>query len=129
MATPLPPLRRTTLLLLGRPTCATSPLRSTPARPPCASCRHPRQRRAPIFEPRTRAYLGVVELIMTTQKINYNVEIQNICIALKGRPVSASLRFDSPIQGTLCRLHCFALNLFDEMTLGKYVITTGHSNP
>ncbi|KAL6645402.1 hypothetical protein ACP70R_017010 [Stipagrostis hirtigluma subsp. patula] len=37
----------------------------------------------PVFEPRTRACLGVVELVMTTQKINYNAEIENICSALK----------------------------------------------
>ncbi|CAL4928859.1 unnamed protein product [Urochloa decumbens] len=37
----------------------------------------------PIFEPRSRACLGVVELVMTTQKINYNAEIENICSALK----------------------------------------------
>ncbi|KAK3148469.1 hypothetical protein QOZ80_3BG0295460 [Eleusine coracana subsp. coracana] len=37
----------------------------------------------PIFEPRTRVCLGVVELVMTTQKINYNAEIENICSALK----------------------------------------------
>jgi hypothetical protein len=37
----------------------------------------------PIFKPRTRACLGVLELVMTTQKINYIAEIQNICSALK----------------------------------------------
>jgi hypothetical protein len=37
----------------------------------------------PIFEPRTRACLGVLELVMTTQNINYIAEIQNICSALK----------------------------------------------
>jgi hypothetical protein len=37
----------------------------------------------PIFEPRSRACLGVVELVMTTQKVNYNAEIENICSALK----------------------------------------------
>ncbi|WVZ55328.1 hypothetical protein U9M48_006000 [Paspalum notatum var. saurae] len=37
----------------------------------------------PVFEPRTRACLGVVELVMTTEKINYNAEIENICSALK----------------------------------------------
>lgn len=37
----------------------------------------------PIFEPRSRVCLGVVELVMTTEKVNYNAEIQNICSALK----------------------------------------------
>ncbi|XP_062209747.1 protein NLP1-like [Phragmites australis] len=37
----------------------------------------------PVFEPRTWACLGVVELVMTTQKINYGAEIENICSALK----------------------------------------------
>lgn len=37
----------------------------------------------PVFERRSRACLGVVELVMTTQKINYNAEIENICSALK----------------------------------------------
>ncbi|XP_040377659.1 protein NLP1 [Oryza brachyantha] len=37
----------------------------------------------PVFEPRSRACLGVVELVMTTQKINYSTEIENICSALK----------------------------------------------
>ncbi|KAF7050909.1 hypothetical protein CFC21_059204 [Triticum aestivum] len=37
----------------------------------------------PVFERRTGACLGVVELVMTTQKINYNAEIDNICNALK----------------------------------------------
>lgn len=37
----------------------------------------------PVFEPRSRACLGVVELVMTTAKINYNAEIENICSALK----------------------------------------------
>lgn len=39
----------------------------------------------PVFERRTGACLGVVELVMTTQKINYNAEIDNICNALKGK--------------------------------------------
>ncbi|KAG8073320.1 hypothetical protein GUJ93_ZPchr0006g45141 [Zizania palustris] len=37
----------------------------------------------PVFERRSRSCLGVVELVMTTQKINYNAEIENICNALK----------------------------------------------
>uniref|UniRef100_A0A0D9VP53 RWP-RK domain-containing protein n=1 Tax=Leersia perrieri TaxID=77586 RepID=A0A0D9VP53_9ORYZ len=37
----------------------------------------------PVFEPRSRACLGVVELVLTTQKINYSAEIENICDALK----------------------------------------------
>uniref|UniRef100_A0ACD5WTP4 Uncharacterized protein n=1 Tax=Avena sativa TaxID=4498 RepID=A0ACD5WTP4_AVESA len=37
----------------------------------------------PVFERRTGACLGVVELVMTTQKINYNAEIENICNALQ----------------------------------------------
>ncbi|KAF0912264.1 hypothetical protein E2562_013948 [Oryza meyeriana var. granulata] len=37
----------------------------------------------PVFEQRSRACLGVVELVMTTQKINFSAEIENICNALK----------------------------------------------
>ncbi|KAL5209583.1 hypothetical protein ABZP36_005206 [Zizania latifolia] len=37
----------------------------------------------PVFERRNRSCLGVVELIMTAQKINYNAKIENICNALK----------------------------------------------
>ncbi|KAM0919766.1 hypothetical protein ACQ4PT_007931 [Festuca glaucescens] len=39
----------------------------------------------PVFERRSGTCLGVVELVMTTQKINYNAEIENICNALQGR--------------------------------------------
>lgn len=51
----------------------------------------------PIFEPRTRACLGVVELVMTTQKINYNAEIENICSALKVLLLPSLLRSRSSI--------------------------------
>ncbi|KAM0835985.1 hypothetical protein ACQ4PT_062597 [Festuca glaucescens] len=37
----------------------------------------------PVFERRSGTCLGVVELVMTTQKINYNAEIENICNALQ----------------------------------------------
>jgi hypothetical protein len=81
----------------------------------------------PVFERRTGACLGVVELVMTTQKINYNAEIENICNALQVHtqfhrvPVAAP--FDSPKSYTCVpRICCYALNLFDQMPLGKDVI-------
>ncbi|CAM0870494.1 unnamed protein product [Alopecurus aequalis] len=37
----------------------------------------------PVFERRRGACLAVVELVMTTQKINYNADIENICNALQ----------------------------------------------
>jgi hypothetical protein len=37
----------------------------------------------PVFERRKGGCLGVVELVMTTQKINYNAEIENICNSLQ----------------------------------------------
>lgn len=86
----------------------------------------------PIFEPRSRACLGVVELVMTTEKVNYNAEIQNICSALKVDCTfpPRRLRFDPHQSLLLCRLLCrYVFNLFDEMPLGKDVITTGHANP
>ncbi|XP_051183461.1 protein NLP1 [Lolium perenne] len=51
----------------------------------------------PVFERRSGACLAVVELVMTTQKINYNAEIENICNALqevdlRSSDVSASPR-------------------------------------
>ncbi|KAJ1298948.1 hypothetical protein BS78_01G493200 [Paspalum vaginatum] len=50
----------------------------------------------PIFEPRTRACLGVVELVMTTEKINYNAEIENICSALKEVDLRSSVVSSDP---------------------------------
>jgi hypothetical protein len=61
----------------------------------------------PIFEPRARACLGVLELVMTTQKINYNAEIENICSALKvGCPLLPPFFVSilQTVQATLCRL-------------------------
>ncbi|XP_072962847.1 protein NLP1-like isoform X1 [Typha angustifolia] len=37
----------------------------------------------PIFEKDSRSCLGVLELIMTTQKINYSMELEKICNALQ----------------------------------------------
>lgn len=85
----------------------------------------------PVFEPRSRACLGVVELVMTTQKVNYSAEIENICNALKV-DLRNTAPFDSPKpkkMPMLCRPPCYALNVFDEMSLGKDVITAGHTNP
>lgn len=86
----------------------------------------------PIFEPRSRACLGVVELVMTTEKVNYNAEIQNICSALKVDCTfpPRRLHFDPPSATALQAAIClYALNLFDEMPFGKDVLTTGHANP
>ncbi|KAF8780499.1 hypothetical protein HU200_001624 [Digitaria exilis] len=86
----------------------------------------------PIFEPRSRACLGVVELVMTTQKVNYNAEIENICSALKVELAHfrSSSSFSSPkVQShprLVFRLCCYALNLFDEMPLGKDVADTSY---
>ena len=87
----------------------------------------------PIFEPRTRACLGVIELVMTTQKINYNAEVENICSALKVDCPLLTLFFICFHPPThpqlLCRLCCYALNLFDEMPLGKDVLLPGTPIP
>ena len=37
----------------------------------------------PVFERGSRSCLGVVELVMTTQKINYSSDLENICNALQ----------------------------------------------
>ncbi|KAF6148410.1 hypothetical protein GIB67_036625 [Kingdonia uniflora] len=37
----------------------------------------------PIFEHGSRSCLGVVEVVMTTQKINYRSELENVCKALE----------------------------------------------
>lgn len=37
----------------------------------------------PVFEPSGRSCIGVIELIMTSQKINYAPEVDKICKALK----------------------------------------------
>lgn len=37
----------------------------------------------PIFEKENRSCLGVVELVMTTQKVNYSSDIEKICNALQ----------------------------------------------
>ncbi|OVA00610.1 Phox/Bem1p [Macleaya cordata] len=37
----------------------------------------------PIFERGSRSCLGVVEVVMTTQKINYRPELENVCRALE----------------------------------------------
>lgn len=37
----------------------------------------------PVFERGSRSCLGVVELVMTTQNINYSFELENICNALQ----------------------------------------------
>ncbi|TVU48492.1 hypothetical protein EJB05_08130 [Eragrostis curvula] len=81
----------------------------------------------PIFEPRSRACLGVVELVMTTQKINYNAEIENICSALEevdlrttdvssdplGKAVDTSYRAILPeivdVLRTVCERHALPL--------------------
>lgn len=64
----------------------------------------------PIFEPRSRACLGVVELVMTTQKVNYNAEIENICSALKvDCPLLLLFLFSILQSPLLCRLQAMLL--------------------
>lgn len=67
----------------------------------------------PIFEPRSRVCLGVVELVMTTEKVNYNAEIQNICSALKVDCTfpPRRLHFDPPIATAYSSAGCYAVTL------------------
>lgn len=45
----------------------------------------------PVFDQGNQSCLGVVEVVMTTQKINYTYELQNICSALQVRFFFSSL--------------------------------------
>lgn len=44
----------------------------------------------PVFEPSGRSCIGVIELIMTSQKINYAPEVDKICKALKAVSLKSS---------------------------------------
>ncbi|XP_020094190.1 protein NLP1-like [Ananas comosus] len=44
----------------------------------------------PIFERDSRSCLGVVELVMTTQKVNYSSELESICNALQAVDLASS---------------------------------------
>ncbi|CAL9173012.1 unnamed protein product [Musa hybrid cultivar] len=44
----------------------------------------------PVFDQGNRSCLGVVEVVMTTQKINYTYELQNICSALQAVDLRSS---------------------------------------
>lgn len=50
----------------------------------------------PIFEHGSRTCLGVIEAIMTSQKINYRPEIESVCKALEAVDLSCSGTSDSP---------------------------------
>lgn len=44
----------------------------------------------PVFERNSRSCLGVVEMMLTTQKINYSAELENICNALQAVDLRSS---------------------------------------
>ncbi|KAD5507393.1 hypothetical protein E3N88_15096 [Mikania micrantha] len=48
----------------------------------------------PVFEPSKQSCVGVLELVMTTQKINYAAEVDNVCRALE----AANLRGSSIVD-------------------------------
>ncbi|KAE8708404.1 hypothetical protein F3Y22_tig00110342pilonHSYRG00054 [Hibiscus syriacus] len=56
----------------------------------------------PVFEPSGQSYVGFVELIMTSQKINYAPEVDKVCKALEALMASGS--------GSIS--HSFSLPLF-----------------
>ncbi|XP_050376054.1 protein NLP6-like [Argentina anserina] len=48
----------------------------------------------PVFEPSGRSCIGVIELIMTSQKINYAPEVDKICKALEAVSLKSSQMLD-----------------------------------
>ncbi|KAG1335005.1 Protein NLP3 [Cocos nucifera] len=50
----------------------------------------------PVFEPYNQSCIGVVELIMTSQKINYAGEVDKVCKALKAVNLKSSEILDHP---------------------------------
>ncbi|KAL4296880.1 hypothetical protein GQ457_12G012050 [Hibiscus cannabinus] len=50
----------------------------------------------PVFEPSGQSCLGVVELIMTSQKINYGPEVDKVCKALEAVNLKSSEILDHP---------------------------------
>lgn len=55
----------------------------------------------PVFEPRGQSCVGVVELIMTAQKINYAPEVDKVCRALQAVNLRSSEILDHP-QVQIC---------------------------
>ncbi|XP_058095859.1 protein NLP3-like [Magnolia sinica] len=57
----------------------------------------------PVFEPSGQSCVGVVELIMTAQKINYALEIDRVCKALEAVNLKSSEILDHPnMQISIC---------------------------
>ncbi|CAN8270856.1 unnamed protein product [Cochlearia groenlandica] len=50
----------------------------------------------PVFERGSGTCLGVVEIVMTTQKMNYRPELENICKALEAVDLSSSSNLSTP---------------------------------
>ncbi|KAG8659022.1 hypothetical protein MANES_02G006700v8 [Manihot esculenta] len=50
----------------------------------------------PVFEPSGQSCVGVIELIMTSQKINYGPEVDKVCKALKAVNLKSSEILDHP---------------------------------
>lgn len=50
----------------------------------------------PVFEPRGQSCVGVVELVMTTQKINYGPDVDKVCRALQAVNLRSSDILDHP---------------------------------
>ncbi|MBA0558743.1 hypothetical protein Golob_015748 [Gossypium lobatum] len=51
----------------------------------------------PVFEPSMQSCVGVLELIMTSQKINYAPEVDKVCRALQAVNLKSSEILDHPI--------------------------------
>ncbi|CAN4075883.1 unnamed protein product [Withania somnifera] len=56
----------------------------------------------PVFEPSGQSCVGVLELIMTSQKINYAAEVDKVCRALKAVNLKSSEILDHPNTTQIC---------------------------
>ncbi|XP_078442335.1 protein NLP1-like [Wolffia australiana] len=52
----------------------------------------------PIFEPGNQTCVGVLELVLTTEKINYRTDLENICNALKAVDLRSSQTPSLPLM-------------------------------
>ncbi|PIA46763.1 hypothetical protein AQUCO_01500363v1 [Aquilegia coerulea] len=57
----------------------------------------------PIFERGNRSCLGVLEVVMTTQKINYNSELEHVCQALEAVDLRSSDVSVRPSEKACCK--------------------------
>ncbi|KAJ9148065.1 hypothetical protein P3X46_030160 [Hevea brasiliensis] len=66
----------------------------------------------PVFEPSEKSCVGVLELIMTSQKINHGPEVDKVCKALEAVNFKSSKVLDHPsaqILTVVCETHKLAL--------------------